>query len=61
MRMAMNMGENPEMTYLLAFNGVGIAGDVVGIFLNILVIVIALRFAQCQRETKGMIIVDDFV
>jgi len=61
MRMAFNIGDSPEMAYLLTLNGVGIAGGVVGILLNILAIIIALRFARCQRETKGMIIIDDFV
>ena len=59
-RMAMGVGDDPEITYLVTLNGVAIAAVALGILLNILTLVIVQRFARCQRETNEKII-DDFV
>lgn len=60
-RMAMGLGESPEMLHLLVLNGFQISGDVIGIILNLLTIVIVQRFARCQQETDEKKGGDDFV
>ena len=60
-RMSLRIGDEPEMAELFTVNGLQIVGNIVGVLLSILTIVILLRFLRCQRETKEMIIVDDFV
>lgn len=50
-RMALSLGEIPDMTELIVLNGIQISADFVGVLLNVLTLIIVQRFARCQRET----------